>query len=212
MNLTELRTAIASYTENEFSNTDLDTFIVQAEERINNSVQLPAARKTATLNTFPYTPWIDLPSDYLYTYSLAVEEPVTMNSKFLLQKDPSFVQEAFPDGQYAGFPTHYAQTGPYRFILGPIPDTYYTVLLVYFGYPVSITVAPTGRTWLGDNGSSALLYGSLVEAYTFMKGEQDMMAVYDAKYKEALALLKQLADAKIRQDSYRAGQVRYPVT
>lgn len=212
MNLTELRTAILSYTENEFSTADLNTFIVQAEERINNSVQIPAARKTATLSTAPYTPWVDLPADYLYAYSVAVEAPVTMNSQFLLQKDPNFVQEAFSDGQYVGFPTHYAQTGPYRFIFGPIPDTYYRVYVVYFGYPESITVSSTGRSWLGDNASFALLYGALVEAYTFMKGEQDMMALYDAKFKEALAMLKQLADAKIRQDSYRTGQVRYPVT
>jgi len=207
-----LTASIQSYTENEFSTTDLNTFIQQAEQRINNSVQLPAARKNASITTSPNNSAVTVPTDYLATYSLAVVNPSTGDLDYLLNKDPNFVQEAFPIGTYVGKPTHYAQISPSEFILGPVPDLAYALRLVYFGYPESITTSATGRSWLGDNFDSVLLYGSLVEAYTFMKGEQDMMAVYDAKFKEALAMLKQLVDAKVRQDAYRAGQIRYPVT
>lgn len=210
MDLTELRAAISSYTENEFSNTDLDTFIVQAEQRINNSVQLPAARQSASRTATPGANLVVLPTDFLAMYSVAVLTPGTNAANYLLQKEPNFIQEAFPFGSYTGMPTHYAQLGASSILIGPMPDVSYAMELIYFGYPPSITTAV--NSWLGDNFSSVLLYGSLVEAYTFMKGEQDMMAVYDTKFKEALAMLKQLVDAKFRQDSYRAGQVRYPVT
>lgn len=210
MNLAELQAAISSYTENEFSVTDLNTFIVQAEERINNSVQLPSARKVAALTTTPSVETLTVPVDYLASYSFAITNPTSGEVSYLLNKDPSFIRESFPVATAVGFPTHYAQIAPYQFILGPTPAAAYTLSLVYFGYPTSITVA--GTSWLGDNFSAPLLYGSLVEAYTFMKGEQDMMAVYDGKFKEALAMLKQLTEAKGRQDSYRTGQVRYPVT
>lgn len=206
----ELLTEIQSYLENEFSTTDLNTFIVQAEERIYNSVQLPSSRKTATLTTTPSVQSVTLPVDYLASYSLAVVIPATGAVQYLLNKDPNFIREAFPQPTATGVPTHYGQIAPYEFILGPTPTLAYSMPLVYFGYPTSITVA--GTSWLGENFSPALLYGSLVEAYTFMKGEQDMMAIYDGKFKEALAMLKQLVDAKGRQDSYRTGQVRYPVT
>lgn len=209
MNLSELQAAIGSYTENVFDTVDLNTFIVQAEERINNSVQLPSARKTATLTAAPSVATVALPADYLAPYSLARVTPATGDLEYLLNKDPNFVQEAFPIGSFVGPPSHYAQVAPYELILGPVPNVAYSLQLVYFGYPSSITVG--GTSWLGDNFSSALLYGSLVEAYIFMKGETDMMAAYDAKFKEAVALLKQLVDAKTRQDSYRAGQIRYPV-
>lgn len=210
MNLAELQAAIGSYTENVFDTVDLNTFIVQAEERINNSVQLPAARKTATLTAAPNVAFVPLPADYLAPYSLALVAPATGNYEYLLNKDPNFVQEAFPIGSFVGTPSHYAQVAPYELVLGPIPNVAYSLQLVYFGYPTSITIA--GTSWLGDNFSPALLYGSLLEAYIFMKGETDIMAAYDAKFKEAVAMLKQLVDAKTRQDSYRAGQVRYPVT
>lgn len=205
----ELLTEIQSYLENEFSTTDLNTFIVQAEERIYNSVQLPSSRKTATLTATPSVTTVTLPVDFLASYSLAVVIPATGAVEYLLNKDPNFIREAFPQATSTGVPTHYGQITPYEFIIGPTPAAAYSMPLVYFGYPVSITVA--GTSWLGENFSPALLYGSLVEAYTFMKGEQDMMAIYDGKFKEALAMLKQLVDAKGRQDSYRTGQVRYPV-
>ncbi len=210
MNLTEIRDAIRSYTENEFSNAELDTFIVQAEERIHNSVQLPSARKAATLATIASVETVTLPVDFLAAYSLGVVIPSTGAVEYLLNKDPNFIREAFPVGTAVGLPTHYGQITPYEIVLGPTPAVAYSLRLVYFGYPTSITVANT--SWLGDNFSAPLLYGALVEAYTFMKGEQDMMAVYDGKFKEALAMLKQLTEAKGRQDSYRTGQVRYPVT
>jgi hypothetical protein len=209
MNLAELQAAIGSYTENVFDTVDLNTFIVQAEERINNSVQLPSARKTATVSAAPNVATVALPVDYLAPYSLALVTPVTGNLEYLLNKNPDFVQETFPIGSFVGPPSHYAQVSPYEFILGPVPNVAYSLQLVYFGYPASITIG--GTSWLGENFSPALLYGSLVEAYIFMKGEADILAAYEAKFKEAVALLKQLVDAKTRQDSYRAGQVRYPV-
>lgn len=217
MNLTELRAAISAYTENVFSVTDLDTFIRQAEQRIYNSVQLPSSRNTATLTTLAGVDFVIPPggtfNQYLAPYSLAVVVPPTQIRQFLLFKDPTFIRSAFPNaapGTGQGMPTHYAQIGA-NLLLGPTPDAVYTLELVYFGYPESITTS-TNPTYLGNNFDSALLYGSLVEAYIFMKGEQDVMAAYDAKFKESVALLKQLVDAKLRQDTYRSGQVRYPVT
>lgn len=208
MNYAELVAEIKSYTENEFNTTDINTFITQAEQRILNSVQLPASRKLSTLTTSIGVATIALPADYLATFSVALQLP-SGSLSYLLNKDANFLREAFPSTSTAQ-PTHYALTGAYEFTLAPIPNAAYTVNLAYFGYPASITTATT--SWLGENFSSVLLYGSLVEAYTFMKGEQDIMAVYDAKFKEAMVMLKQLADAKNRQDTFRDGQVRYPVT
>jgi hypothetical protein len=217
MTLAELHAAIASYTENVFDVSTLNTFIRQAEQRINTSVQLPAARLTSMTTATATFPTVPVPANYLAPYSLAVVNPTTGDLEYLLFKDPSFLREAFPTGanvgglpgSFVGRPTHYAQVDPYVFILGPVPDMAYSLQLVYFGYPPSITVA--GTSWLGDNFSPALLYGALVEAYIYMKGEPDIMTVYDTKFKEALELLKQLVDARARQDSYRSGQTRYPV-
>lgn len=208
MNYNELVAEIQSYTENTFSTADVNTFITQAEQRILNAVQLPASRKLADLTTSIGVATVALPSDYLSTFSVAIQLPSGTYS-YLLNKDPNFLREAFPTTATAQ-PTHYALTGGYEFTLAPIPNAAYTVKLTYFGYPNSITL-PAGTSWLGDNFSSVLLYGSLVEAYTFMKGDQDIMALYDGKFKEAMALLKQLADAKNRQDTFRVDQVRYPV-
>lgn len=226
MNLVQLRTAIASYTENTFSTADLDTFIQQAEQRIYNSVQLPSSRQATTLVTTVGVDFVTPPigvldsgastfsGQYLAPYSLAVVVPPTQVRQFLLFKDPTFIRSAFPNaapGTGQGIPTHYAQIGA-NLLLGPTPDAVYTLELVYFGYPSSIVAGGGDPTYLGNNFDSALLYGALVEAYIFMKGEQDIMAAYDAKFKESLALLKQLVDAKLRQDTYRSAQVRYPVT
>jgi len=208
MNYSELVAEIQSYTENVFSTTDINTFITQAEQRIQNSVQLPSSRKLSTLTTSIGVATLTLPSDYLFTFSVALQLP-SGSLSYLLNKDPNFLREAFPSTSTAQ-PTHYALTGGYEFTLAPIPNAAYPVKLAYFGYPDSITTATT--SWLGDNFSSVLLYGSLVEAYTFMKGDQDILTVYDTKFKEAMVLLKQLADAKNRQDTFRDGQIRYPVT
>jgi hypothetical protein len=126
-----------------------------------------------------------------------------------MNKDFTFLREAFPTTA-TGQPQYYALSQAYELTLAPIPSAVYPVNVAYYGYPDSITL-PAGTSWLGDNFSSALLYGSLVEAYTFMKGDQDVMALYDTKFKEAMGLLKQLADAKNRQDTFRSDQVRYPV-
>ena len=130
---------------------------------------------------------------------------------YLLNKDVNFIRQSFPDTDSAfyGEPQYYAVFDNSTFIVGPTPDASYAAELHYFYYPQTITTA--GTSWLGDNFSSALLYGSLLEAYTYMKGEQDIINQYQKRYDEAMILLKQLADGKDRQDSYRSGQVRYPV-
>lgn len=218
MNYSELTTAIQDYTENTFTSTDLATFVEQAEQRIYNSVQFPSLRKnvtgTATLNN----KYLSCPNDFLSPYSLAIVDGDGAY-EYLLNKDVNFIRQAYPTPTDTGTPKYYAIFGPQSgdvkelaFILGPTPDANYTAELHYYYYPESITVASSGRSWLGDNFDSVLLYGSLVEAYTFMKGEPDLLQLYNAKYNEALQLAKRLGDGLERQDSYRSGQVRVPVT
>lgn len=210
MNYSQLVTEIQSYTENQFATADINTFIQQAEQRIYNMVQLPALRKNVTGTATSGNKYLSIPSDWLSTFSLAV---INANNeyKYLLNKDVNFIRQAFPDtdSEYYGEPEYYAVFDNSAFILGPTPDANYSMELHYFYYPQSIVTA--GTTWLGDNFSSALLYGSLLEAYTYMKGEADVIAQYQKRYDEAMALLKQLGDGKNRQDAYRSGQVRYPV-
>ena len=208
MNYAQLVAEIQSYTENVFSTTDIDTFITQAEQRIANSVQLPASFKYSTLSTSIGVATVTLPADYLATFSVALQLPSGAQA-YLMNKDFTFLREAFPTTA-TGQPQYYALSQAYEITLVPAPNAVYPVNVAYYGYPDSITL-PAGTSWLGDNFSSALLYGSLVEAYIFMKGDQDVMALYDTKFKEAMALLKQLADAKNRQDTFRSDQVRYPV-
>ena len=216
MNYSELTTAIQDYTENTFGATDLATFVKQAEQRIYNSIQFPSLRKNVTGTVSSSTPYLSAPNDYLSTYSLAVIDG-SGDYTYLLDKDVNFIREAYPNTSSTGLPKHYAlfgaQTGDVNelsFILGPKPDSAYTVELHYFYYPESIVTAST--TWLGDNFDPVLLYGSLVEAYTFMKGEPDMLQLYNGKYNEALQLAKRLGDGLERQDAYRSGQARVPVT
>jgi hypothetical protein len=232
MTYNELIAAIQSYTENQFpdtyladesyvsSTTQLNTFITQAEQRIFNSVQFPSLRKNVTGATTTGNKYLSCPDDFLATYSLAVRD-TDGSYEYLLNKDVNFIRQAYPKPSDTAIPKYYALFGPtttnsgspvitdeLSFILGPTPDASYSVELHYFYYPESITVAADGRTWLGDNFDTVLLYGSLVEAYTFMKGEQDMMALYDGKYKEALALAQRLGDGLERGDAYRNGQYR----
>ena len=216
MNYAQLVTAVSDYTENTFQTTDMNTFIQQAEQRIYNTVQFPSLRKNVTGVTNPANKYLFCPSDFLSSYSLAVIEP-SGNYFYLLNKDVNFIREAYPSPADTALPRYYALFGPQSsneaeltFILGPTPDAVYTMELHYFFYPESIVTA--GTTWLGDNFDTVLLYGTLVEAYTYMKGEQDMMALYDGKYKEALGLAKRLGDGLERQDSYRSGQYRQKVT
>lgn len=210
MNYSQLVTEIQSYTENQFATADINTFIQQAEQRIYNMVQLPALRKNVTGTMTTGNKYLAIPAGWLSTFSLAVIN--TDNEyKYLLNKDVNFIRQAFPDTDtdFYGEPEYYAVFDNTSFILGPTPDQNYAVELHYFYYPESIVTANT--TWLGDNFSSTLLYGSLLEAYTYMKGEADVIAQYQKRYDEAMALLKQLGDGKDRQDAYRSGQVRYPV-
>jgi hypothetical protein len=224
MNYTELTTAIQDYTENTFSPSQLATFVQQAEERIFNTVQFPSLRKNVTGTTTANNKYLSSPGDFLSVYSLAVID-ATGRYEFLLNKDVNFIRQAYPNPTSTGIPKYYALFGPtttnnnppvmtneLSFILGPTPNTAYSVELHYFFYPESISVAPSGTSWLGDNFDPVLLYGALVEANTFMKGEQDMTAMYEAKYKEALAMAKRLGDGLERQDAYRSGQYRQAVT
>jgi hypothetical protein len=277
MNYAELTAAIQDYTQNEFTVTELATFVQQAEQRIYNSVQLANLRKNVTGSLTTGNKYLSAPDDYLSTYSLAIFSyatptatgtsgafTITVSSAsnleigqavsgtgigtgaivslivgttitlsvansntvsgvitfqgdylYLLSKDVNFIREVYPAATSTAKPKYYAIFGPVynnvnelSFIIGPTPNMDYSAELHYYYYPVSIVTA--GTTWIGDNFSSALLYGSLVEAYTFMKGEADMMALYDTKYKESLALLQNLGEGKQRGDSYRDGQIKIP--
>jgi hypothetical protein len=208
MNYAELVAAIQDYTENAFATADINTYIEQAEQRIYNAVQLPALRRNVTGTATNGNKYLACPTDWLATYSLAVIDG-DGNYEYLLNKDVNFIRQAYPSPNDSGLPQYYAQFDQNTFILGPTPDADYSVELHYFYYPESIVTA--GTSWLGDNFDSTLLYGSLLEAYTYMKGEADIMAVYKQRYDEAMQLLKQLGDGKNRRDAYRSGQVRYPV-
>ena len=237
MTYSELVVAIQSYTENNFpaitladgstesTTTQINRFIQQAEQRIYNTIQFPSIRKNVTGSATTGNKYLSCPNDFLAVYSLAVVD-ASNNYEYLLNKDVNFIRQAYPNTGAANYaiPKYYALFGPtttsgptpavtneLSFILGPTPDANYTVELHYYYYPESITVAASGQTWLGDNFDSVLLYGSLVEAYTFMKGEQDLIALYDGKYKEALTLAKRLGDGMERQDAYRSGQFRQAV-
>jgi hypothetical protein len=212
MNYTQLVNDIQSYTENTFQTVDINTFITQAEQRIYNTVQLPALRKNVTGTTTSGNKYLAMPTNWLATFSLAV---INANNEYLylLNKDVNFIRQSFPDtdADFYGVPQYYAVFDNTTFIMGPTPDANYGVELHYFYYPESITTVVGGQTWLGDNFSSTLLYGSLLEAYTYMKGEADVIAEYQKRYDEAMFLLKQLGDGKDRQDAYRSGQVRVKV-
>jgi hypothetical protein len=219
MNYTQLSANIQAYTENTEANfvAEIPVFVQQAEQRIYNSMQFPSIRKNVTGLVNSTTPYLACPSDFLAVYSLAAVN-ATGAYEYLLNKDVNFIRQAYPNPNTdKGIPKYYALFGPQSgdveeltFIVGPTPDDDYTVELHYYYYPPSITTNQT--SWLGDNFDSVLLYGSLVEAYTYMKGEADMMALYNQKYMEALALAKRLADGMERQDAYRSGQFRQQVT
>ena len=216
MTYAELVAAVSDYTENTFNTSDMNVFIAQAEKRIYNTVQFPALRKNVTGTLSASNKYLQCPIDFLAAYSLAVIGAAG-DYTFLINKDVNFIREAYPTPTSIGTPKYYALFGPrsdlekeLTFILGPTPDIAYSAELHYFFYPESIVTA--GSTWLGDNFDPVLLYGTLVEAYTFMKGEQDMVQLYDAKYKESLQLAKRLGDGMERGDAYRNGQVKNPVT
>ena len=217
MNFSTLSSSIQAYVENDFpasvgsgsltSAQQIATFVTQAEQRIYNTVQILAERKVTNLVTVNGTSTVAAPADWLSTYSFAVLNPANTYA-FLLNKDVEYIREAYPDITSAGTPKYYALLDDI-FLLGPTPNAVYTLSLNYMAYPTSITTA--NNTWLGDNFDSVLLYGALLEAYTFMKGEADVIAGYQRRYDEAMVQLKQLAEGKNRQDTYRSLQVRYPV-
>jgi hypothetical protein len=217
MNYTQLSNAIQAYTENPSSDfvAQIPVFVQQAEQRIYNTVQFPSLRKNVTGYTTANNKYLQCPSDFLAVYSMAAVD-ATGSYEYLLNKDVNVIRQAYPNPSTdKAIPRYYALFGPrsdnedeLTFILGPTPDASYEIELHYFYYPESITVAANGQTWLGDNFDTVLLYGSLVEAYTYMKGEADMIALYNQKYMEALQLAKRLGDGLERSDAYRSGQSR----
>ena len=211
MNYSQLSQLIQDYCETTEASfvANIPTFVQVAEERIYNSVQLPAIRKNVTGTMTSGNKYLSLPDDWLAAFSLAVIAPVTQAQTFLIDKDVNFVRECYPDPSTAGVPQYYAIFDDNTLILGPTPNANYGVEMHYYYYPQSIVTA--GTSWLGDNFETVLLYGCLREAYIYQKGESDVVAYYENKYLESLNLLKQLGDGKDRRDAYRSGQLRIPV-
>jgi hypothetical protein len=218
MNYTELVTQVSDYCENSFPTDNMNVFIRQAEQRIYNTAQPANLRKNVTGALSTNNKYLGCPSDFLSVYSLAIYPASgTGDFLFLLNKDVNFMREAYPNPATTGKPRHYAIFGPQSndvnelsFIVGPTPDANYMAELHYYYYPESIVTA--GTTWLGDNFDSVLLYGTICEAYTYMKGEADMVQLAQTRYVQAIALYKNLADGKQRMDAYRDGQVRTSVS
>lgn len=225
MNYAALFETIKGYVENDFPNTSwtdstgsgvatltsteqINTFVKEAEQRIFNTVQLLDLRKNVTGSCTATNKYLAVPTDWLANFSMAVIDASGRYS-YLLNKDVSFIRQSFPNPNALGQPDYYAYFDENSYILGPTPDADYDVELHYFYYPESIVTA--GTTWLGDNFDSVLLYGALLEANTFMKGEPDVLAGYQKRYDDAMAMLKQLGEGKNRQDMYRSGQARSPV-
>jgi len=195
----------------------INTFITQTEQRIYNTVLFPALRRNVTGSTSTNNKYLNCPGDFLAVYSMAAVDG-TGAYNYMLNKDVSYIREAYPIPTDTGLPVYYALFGPVStdeteltFLLGPTPDAVYTIELHYYYYPESITIAASGYTWLSENFDPVLLYGSLVEAYTFMKGEPDMIAQYEKKFQESLMMAKRLGDGMEKQDQYRSGTPRVPV-
>jgi len=217
MTYTELVTFVTDYCENTFPTADMNTFIKQAEQRIYNTVQLANLRKNVTGTITSGNQYLSCPDDFLSVYSLALFPVGGGAYLFLLNKDVNFMREAYPNPATTGTPKHYAIFGPQSsnvnelsFMVGPTPSIAYSAELHYYYIPESIVTA--NSTWLGDNFDSALLYGTMCEAVTYMKGEPDMVALYQDRYVQAIALLKNLGDGKQRGDAYRDGQTRVQVS
>ena len=220
MTYDELVVLVSDYCENSFPTVDMNAFIKQAEQRIYNVAQPANQRKNVTGQLTSGNKYLQCPTDFLSAYSLAIYPASgTGDYLYLLDKDVNFMREAYPNPTSSGKPKHYAIFGPrsdsedeLTFIVGPTPDAGYYAELHYYAYPESITVAADGRTWLGDNFDSVLLYGTICEALIYMKGEGDMVKMAQDRYVQAIALYKNLADGKQRSDAYRDGQVRVAVS
>ena len=210
MNYTSLKANVEEICEQTFTADQHALFAQQAEQKILNSVELPAMRNVDSSSLTAGNELYTTPDGYLYTYSLAIVNNDTQT--FLLNKDSNFLREAYPVTTTAkrGLPKFYAyhstSGNKIKFMFSPIPDANYTLEHIYAKYTTSIVTA--GGTYLGDNFDSALLNGALVEAIRFMKGEPDLVALYEKYYLQAIALLKQFGDGKLRQDYYRSGQQR----
>lgn len=207
MNYVELTQAIVDYTANyeqTFVN-NIKTFVSQTEDRVYQSVEFPALRKTATSTTTSGSKYLAAPSDFLAAFSLSIKRSDN-NYTFLLDKDVNWMAEAYRNDLVTGTPAYYGLFDAKNFVLGPTPDAAYYIECNYFYKPTSIVTA--GTSWLGDNMPSVLLYGSLLEAYTFMKGEPDIMTLYTGRYEAALANLRNLGEGRNRVDAYRSGQDR----
>jgi len=202
---TTLKQAIQDYTESSETSfvSNLPIIVKQAEERILKSVQLPVFRKNVTGATSSGNKYLAVPSDYLSSYSLAIDNS---GYEYLIFKDTNFIREAYPVDSTQGAPKVYSVFDVDYFLLGPTPDATYNVELHYFYRPTSIVDA--GTSWLGDNAENALLYGCLLEAYTYLKGDADLMQLYAQRYSEALGRLEEFGEGYNTTDSYRSGQVR----
>jgi hypothetical protein len=209
MNYTQLKADIQDICETSFTDDQLALFTEQSEQKIYNTVQIPALRKNVTGSLTTDNKYLDTPSDFLWSYSLAVVDG-NGNYSYLINKDVNFIREAYPNATSTGLPVHYAYFNDDAFIVGPTPNSGYAVELHYGYYPESIVTA--GTTWLGNEFDSALLNGALVEAIRFMKGEPDLVALYERLFLQTLGLLKNLGDGKLREDAFRSGQLRVPVT
>lgn len=219
MTYSELVAAVQSYTENTFPTADINKMIKIAEQTIYNTVQLASLRKNVTGSLSLNSPYLSVPDDFLSVYSLAIYPSGGGAYLYLLNKDVNFIREAYPNPATTGTPKHYAIFGPQSgnpdeltLIVGPTPNAAFGAELHYYYYPVSITDPASGyTTWLGDNFDSALFNGTMVEAIRYMKGESDLVQLYQQQFAQSMALLKNLGDGKQRMDAYRDGQVRNPV-
>lgn len=205
MNYTELKTNIQDICENTFTDAQLAMFTEQAEQKIYAAVDLPALRKNQTGTATTGNKYLTMPSGILYVYSLAVVKG-DGDYEYLLDKDVNFIREAYPSPSDTGLPKHYAWFDQNTFLLGPTPDSNYSVEIHFSAYPESIVTA--GTTWLGDEFDSALLNGALVEAIRFQKGEPDMVAFYEKMYQQAITLLQKIGGYDMQRDTYRSGRLR----
>ena len=210
MTYTELVAAINSYTENDYTTTDVNTFIKNAEQRIYNSAQIPDLRKNVTGAISANNRFLEVPTDWLATYSISVIDSDNEHN-YLLNKDVNFIRESFPDTDttFNGKPQYYAIFDDTSFILGPTPDIGYSAELHYYFYPTTIVTA--GSSWLGDNFDTVLFYGALLEAAAYLKENDEITNQYTERYTESLNELKGLGEGKNMRDAYRSGQIRIPV-
>jgi hypothetical protein len=208
MNYSTLTGSVEDIVEKTFTAAQLVMFVQQAEQKIYNAVQFPDLRKHVTGAFTADNEYLAVPTDFLWTHALSVVNASSQHV-FLINKDVNYIREAYPVVATTGLPKHYAYFSEDYFLVGPTPDSAYVAQLDYGYYPESIVTAT--NTWLGDNFDSALLNGTLVEAIRFMKGEQDMVTLYQSMYLESLTLLRGFADGKLRKDAYRDGQYRFKV-